>query len=457
MLSETDLFNENYYRNTNPDVAAAINNGIFRSGFDHFKQFGQFERRNPSAFFNTNFYLQQNADVANAVSANASTAFAHFVSFGQLERRNPNPIFDTSFYLTNNTDVSAAAGRDALTGIEHYVKFGAKEGRNPSRFFDNSFYLNRNPDVGQAVGRDIITGVEHYVEFGQFEGRIPRTLFTQMLVFGDSLSDIGTLFTVTGGAIPPAPPYFNGRFSNGPVWVENLAPQLGLTFNRNTDFAIGGATSGTQNVGSIPNAPPLPALQQEIDNFVAANRGGVDPNALYVVWAGANDYLGGGSTDFRNTVNNLAGAVTKLAAVGARNFMMPNLPNLGATPAIAARGTQAQQGLGQLTLAHNTTLAAAIQNLEQNPNINVIPVDVGTLFNNAIANPAQFGFTNVTNNLVPGAGTSPELRGFTLPPGTNPDQYLFWDAIHPTARAHQLIADTALKATTAIPEVVRTF
>ena len=454
MLTESDLFNENFYRATNPDVAAAIANGTFQSGFEHFQLFGQFERRNPSAFFDTNFYLQQYQDVANAVAANSTTAFTHFISFGQSERRNPNLLFDTNSYLTNNSDVASAWERDEITGIEHYVKYGAKEGRNPSRFFDNNFYLNRNSDVAQAVQKDVITGVEHYIEFGQFEGRIPRNLFSQMFVFGDSVSDVGTLFSLTGGIVPPTPPYFNGRFSNGPVWVENLAPRLGLTFNPSTDFAIGGATTGTQNVGSTSSAI-LPGLQSEVDNFVVANQTGADPNALYVVWAGANDYLGGGSTDFATTVNNLATAVTKLTAVGAKNFMLPNLINLGATPAAISNGTQVQQGLTQLSLAHNTTLAATIQRLEQNSQINIIPVDVYTLLNNAIANPSNFGFTNVTTNLVPGVGTNPEVRGFTLSSGINPNEYLFWDVLHPTTHAQELIADTAVKATTAISEEVK--
>ncbi len=454
MLTDRDLFNENFYRATNPDVVAAISTGQFSSGFDHFIRFGEFERRNPSAFFDSSYYLQQNQDVAAEVTAGRTTAFEHFILRGQLERRNPNPLFDTSFYLTNNSDVAAAVTGDQLTGVEHFVKFGAKELRNPSRFFNASFYFNRNPDVAQAGQRDEITGVEHYIEFGQFEGRIPRPLFSQMFVFGDSISDDGNLFAFTGGAVPPSPPYFNGRFSNGPVWVEDLAPTLGLAIDPNTNFAIGGALSGTQNVGNIPVAPPLPGLQTEIDSFIAANQAGVDSKGLYVVYAGANDYLGGGSTDFAATVNNLGSAIAKLAAVGARNFMVPNLPNLGATPGAAARGPEAQQGLALLTNAHNSTLAATVQNLEQNPNINIIPVDVSTLFSNAIANPANFGFTNVTNNLVPGAGTDPSVRNFSLPPGTNPNQYLFWDAIHPTARAHEFIAQTALKATTAIPELV---
>ncbi|MBD2184924.1 SGNH/GDSL hydrolase family protein [Aerosakkonema funiforme] len=283
MLSDRELFNENFYLAANQDVAAAVSKGEFASGFDHFSQFGEFERRNPSAFFDSAYYLQQNLDVATEVNAGKTTAFEHFIVFGQSERRNPNLLFDTGFYLRNNSDVAVAVGADLLTGIEHFVKFGADELRNPSRFFDTNFYLNRNPDVARATQKDEITGVEHYIEFGQFEGRIPRQLFSQMFVFGDSLSDDGNLFALTGGAVPPSPPYFNGRFSNGLVWVEDLAPTLALPVNPSTNFAVGGATSGTLNTGSSL----LPGLQQQIDNFVVANRASADPNGLYVVWAGA--------------------------------------------------------------------------------------------------------------------------------------------------------------------------
>ncbi|MFB2897117.1 hypothetical protein ACE1CI_29735 [Aerosakkonemataceae cyanobacterium BLCC-F50] len=89
MLTNSDLFNETFYRQTNADVAAAIANGLFRNGLEHFLQFGQFEKRNPSAFFDTAYYLQQNVDIANVVNANATTAFAHFISAGQKEGRSP--------------------------------------------------------------------------------------------------------------------------------------------------------------------------------------------------------------------------------------------------------------------------------------------------------------------------------------------------------------------------------
>jgi phospholipase/lecithinase/hemolysin len=45
--------------------------------------------------------------------------------------------------------------------------------------------------------------------------------------FGDSLSDVGNIYATTGDTVPGAP-YFNGQFSNGNVWVQDLASDLGL-------------------------------------------------------------------------------------------------------------------------------------------------------------------------------------------------------------------------------------
>ena len=54
--------------------------------------------------------------------------------------------------------------------------------------------------------------------------------------------------------IPPSPTYSNGRFSNGPIWVDYLASDLGLTLNLKNNFAFGGATTGTENIG-LPSLP----------------------------------------------------------------------------------------------------------------------------------------------------------------------------------------------------------
>ena len=81
--------------------------------------------------------------------------------------------------------------------------------------------------------------------------------FSAVFVYGDSLSDNGNLFAATG--FPPAP-YFDGRFSNGPVAAEQLAALLGVS---TVDFAWGGATTGLGNQAdggtqTMPGSAPLP-------------------------------------------------------------------------------------------------------------------------------------------------------------------------------------------------------
>ncbi len=442
MLSETTLFDEGFYLAKNSDVATAVANGTFSSGAQHFFTFGDHEKRDPSAFFQTDYYLAQNPDVVNVVSPTFS-AFDHFTNFGAEEGRVPVPFFDPNFYAQTNPDVVEMVSPDPVTGLfMHYISFGAEEGRNPIAFFDTNYYLEQNPDVSAVVSRGETTAISHFVNFGQFEGRIPRRLFNEVYDFGDSLSDDGNLFASTLGLFPPEPLYDNGRFSNGPIWAERLPSRLGLEVNPQTNIAFGGATSADVNSLNLANPlfPALPGLQTQIDSFIDQTPGS-NPNGLYTIWAGSNDYLNAGITDVNIPVNNLVSAVTKLAADGARNFMVMNLPDIGATPGVRSRGPEAQQLLSQLSTAHNTALAAAMANLDQDPNINIILVDVNTVFNDAVSNPGRYGLTNVSD---------PALES----PGSDPDTFLFWDGVHPTTIGHQIIADTAIKTVTDFSELV---
>jgi len=271
--------------------------------------------------------------------------------------------------------------------------------------------------------------------------------FTGLYVFGDSLSDTGNLFRASGNLIPP-PPYFNGRFSNGPLWVEDLAPKLGLTYTPQTNFAFAGATTGTLNT----TVSVLPGLQQEVNGFAAAIPA-ADPNALYVVWAGANDYVGGGQTDPSIPVSNLATAIQTLVGIGAKEILVPNLPDLGKLAGPRLDPTTSA-GLTLLSTAHNNLLAQTLGLLEPTlgSGVNLIPLDIYGLFNNVSANPTAFGFTNTTQScLFPPPLQNPGMI-FTV--CSNPNQYLFWDDLHVTASAQALIGDLAFDTiqSEAVPE-----
>src|SRR5215470_1846504 len=99
--------------------------------------------------------------------------------------------------------------------------------------------------------------------------------FDSLISFGDSLSDTGSG--------PPTPPNYGGRFSNGPVWQEQLASSLGLDAAHTRDYAIGGAMTGTTGLGGVPTG-----LLTQVSSFTAAPVT-LGTNTLYTVWAGGND------------------------------------------------------------------------------------------------------------------------------------------------------------------------
>ncbi len=286
--------------------------------------------------------------------------------------------------------------------------------------------------------------------------------FDKFFVFGDSLSDQGNAFNATEGQLPPSPPYSNGRFSNGNIWVDYLGKDLGLTptpvtelgktgnGSQGINFAFGGATSGQDN-SFIPTQPGvLPTgVQAQVQDFLGSGQK-ADPNALYAVWGGGNDYLFGNVSDPNTVVSNLSNEVRSLALAGAKNILVFNLPDLGKIPYAIANNISAP--LTNLSALHNAELASSLNNLSSTLNANIIPVDINSLFNRVEANPAEFGFQNITNSCLVGDFNAIAAGKFSL--CNDPNDFLFFDGVHPTTNAQKLVADTAFSAIEAqsVPE-----
>lgn len=269
--------------------------------------------------------------------------------------------------------------------------------------------------------------------------------FNNVVAFGDSLSDNGNAYAIAGNTIP-APPYFEGRLSNGPVWVEQFAASLGVPL---TDFAVAGAyTDDTNLSNNLPGVPPgtfpFAGIQTQVNGYLTATSGVADPNALYVIWGGANDYLNGFQSNPAIPVGNITSHLTSLIAAGARQFLVPNLPDLGSIPGTS--GTIFSGPLNTLTAFHNAGLATAIGGLRTAfPTVQITLLDVNTLFKNVIADGAAFGFANVTERYIDGQGQLPGVNPLVVGTG-DPNSYLFWDEVHPTAAGHQLVANLAVSA-----------
>jgi phospholipase/lecithinase/hemolysin len=277
--------------------------------------------------------------------------------------------------------------------------------------------------------------------------------FDKLYIFGDSLSDVGNLSQATFGLIPP-PPYATGRLSNGPLWVDYLAQDLGLKVDLTNDFAFAGASTDNLN-GLSPLFPApfnqpgvLPGLQQQIDAFVAKPPA-PDAEALFILWAGANDYLNPDLTDPTATVTaavtNLSQDIAKLVSVGAKNILVPNLPSLGQLPLINL-DPQRAAGLNLVSGAHNAGLAQSLTGLSSGlpSDVKLIGLDINTLFNQVVANPGQFGLTNVTDACFAASPVLPTPKPGAAPLCDKPDEFLFWDGFHPTTVGHKAISDLAL-------------
>ncbi|WP_404786997.1 SGNH/GDSL hydrolase family protein [Altericista sp. CCNU0014] len=246
----------------------------------------------------------------------------------------------------------------------------------------------------------------------------------KLYVFGDSLSDTGTVFRSTYGLYPSNPPYFQGRFSNGRVWVEYLAEDLGVKQVGN--FAWGGATTGDDATVLVPG------LLSQVQTFTQQHSTAT-ADELYILWAGANDYLQG-TNNSALPVANITKAIEALARIGATRILVANLPDLGQLP--ATQGSDRSRELSQLTQAHNTGLRRSLKVLtQQNPELQVMTLDANLLYQQAVANPQKFGLNQVTRACLTGSD-----------PCRNPERFLFWDNIHPTTAGHRILADTTVTA-----------
>ena len=276
--------------------------------------------------------------------------------------------------------------------------------------------------------------------------------FTGRYVFGDSLSDPGNAFAVTGAVatgtepIPSAPYDVNGhRFTNGPTWVEVLARQArllrgalpALRYPWAGNYAFGGARAGTDS--------PALDLPEQIGLFLSNNDGVAPEDALYVIQFGGNDInqalTAGSPADAQAAIVNAVAAVKQniltLKARGARKFLVANAPNLGRVPVVRAVG--ADIPAEQLSLLFNGLLDGAMAELATG-DVEIYRINLFAFLDAASEYPQGLGFAGDPNPL-----TAPCLPVFIPELGVcqDPDQRLFWDGLHPTRAAHRIAGNVA--------------
>jgi phospholipase/lecithinase/hemolysin len=258
------------------------------------------------------------------------------------------------------------------------------------------------------------------------------------VAFGDSTIDAGNLALADGGTFPVSPPYFGGRFSNGPTWVERLASDLGTaaptpSLAGGTDYAFAGASTGLDGLSAVGT----PNVGTQISSYLGDHHQ-FQANQLIVLAAGANDLLAGEKPSV--PASNLEQEITAMAQAGGRTFLVANTYPLGDTPQGRSQGANVMHALNVATAQFNQRLAVAEDRLERTLGITIVRLDVAGFVSEATDDPAAFGFQNATDQALDAPLGQP---GPVVP---NPDQYLWWDQLHLTAVANRMVGDLAAAA-----------
>jgi outer membrane lipase/esterase len=275
--------------------------------------------------------------------------------------------------------------------------------------------------------------------------------FSNVYFFGDSVTDSGNFKSV----LPPG----TGLFTTnpGPVWSQVFAQHFGLSAIPSTaggtNYAYGGARVAL--LPGVVDSPlsPLAALPvtTQVAQYLA--KGPADPNAIYSLQAGGNDFffqfgrlLAGAATPAEvqaalgTAAVQLGSQAAILQAAGARYLMVWTAPDMGTILSGVATG----QGptLTALSNAFNQTLFATMNAA----GVQGIRLNGAALQNEVLRNPSAYGLSNVTGIACT---TPPNVTIATCNPSTlvSPNAantYFFANGAHPTTAFHQILGDYAI-------------
>jgi outer membrane lipase/esterase len=274
--------------------------------------------------------------------------------------------------------------------------------------------------------------------------------YSNLFIFGDSLSDAGNNAVIFGANVTPVPisdnsfiptfPYASGHYTNGPVWAQSFAFNLGLSASPSllggTDYAFGGATTGPFSPDLLSPFPP--SLETQAGNFLSNNSNVAPSDALYVIAGGGNnaraaltaialcgaDFVCIGAVIQSTAIafaTDVATIVGELEFAGAKHIIVWDTPDVGLAPAVVAGGGAVIGTL--LASSMNAALSTAVGS-----DPDVMLFDLFHLQDSIAADPAKFGLTNVTDACAQFLAC-------------DPSKYLFWDGIHPTSAGHMIISN----------------
>lgn len=292
--------------------------------------------------------------------------------------------------------------------------------------------------------------------------------FSSYWALGDSLSDNGNLnrlaFSVGTGFAPVSSTegkaayyrtgsffsgYF-GRFSNGRTFAEHIAGEFTAAGHVTGNLAHGGAEA-TEPDSLFDLTPGLEWQRKAL----ARDAGRFGSRPLVSMLMGANDIfdalksgdpMSAALVAATRAADAIADTARELSALGARDFLIANLPDIGKTPAYALLQPALQPAATAASIAFNERLAENIALLRAS-GLMVVDLNLYAVMNGMLADPAAYGLTDVTlpcmfdSAAVAGAFGQAQYCSDTDARGR-----LFFDAVHPNLLAHAQVGNMALAA-----------
>jgi len=268
-----------------------------------------------------------------------------------------------------------------------------------------------------------------------FASHQANAAYSQMISFGDSTSDTGNRYIASNcpgvTCQVPSPPYWQGRETDGPVYNEILASNLGLaaptpSLSGGSNYSISGARTllDTSWLGVSK-----PSVQSQVNQYLSDNNGVADPNAIYTISSGASDItdvVNGDQSvsDLQSAAAGYASIANQLVAAGANSVMLINVGDVGKAP--IAVGNEFQASF-LTAISFNGLIEPGIAGVPE-----IFMFDAFSFHNQVDANPSAYGITNARGDCQ-----ADILAGLT----SDCSSYFFMDIWHPSSKAHSLFAE----------------
>ena len=268
--------------------------------------------------------------------------------------------------------------------------------------------------------------------------------YTSLWVLGDSLSDPGNIFDLTGGERPASPPYFMGRFSNGFVFADYLTQEFEAAGRPTGNFAYGGARAVPNEEGE--GADAVPDLPAQIAEFDAASDGLLGERPLVHILFGGNDIFAAAVSSDPEAAASVAAqavvdALPSLVELGVEDFAIGNVADVGTTPLYNLFLPEVKPAAEVAVAAFNETLEQALSSLEL-PGAEVTAVDRFAFYEDLQADPGRIGLTEVILPCLFPSEEAAEAAGQPLYCGEEEaDRRFFFDNVHPSGPVHAAYAE----------------